>query len=84
MDAQVEALYRKFFSNSTNGMQEKQELKRFFAKLNPPPDKLVWLRATAFRIGSEYLANDHNRDSDVSVLHTINMIVDGLEHTCME
>lgn len=86
MDAQVEAFYRNIFSKHATAVSEnalRHELIEYFTELNPPPDKLVWLRATAFRIGTEYLTTPDNKDANSFLLHTISVIVDALEHTCM-
>eukprot|EP00980_Cylindrotheca_fusiformis_P008574 scaffold1820_cov129-Cylindrotheca_fusiformis.AAC.15 len=81
MDAQVEAKYREIFTDLTLDSEEAQELIEYFSNLNPPPDKLVWLRATAFRLGSEFLSDD--TDKNVSLIRAINAIVHCLEKTCM-
>jgi hypothetical protein len=44
MDAQVEAFYRNIFTDLVVDQEEAQELVEYFSTLNPPPDKLVWLR----------------------------------------
>ena len=82
MDAKVEQLYRSVFTDLTVDQEEATELVKFFAGLNPPPDKLVWLRAAAFRIGCEFLSDEN--DKNVALLRAINSIVHSLEHTCME
>ena len=84
MDAKVEAFYRGIFSDLVVDREESQELVAFFAKTNPPPDKLVWLRASAFRVGSAFLSEGGgDRESDVSLLRSINAVVHALEKTCM-
>ena len=60
-----------------------RNLLNFFSSVNPPPDKLVWLRATAFKVGCEFLSDDNDRDHDVAVLRAINAIIHCLEKTCM-
>lgn len=82
MDVKVEANYRKIFAeNNPMNQKEAHELNAYFEALNPPPDKFVWLRATAFRIGTQYLSGNH--DKNVSLLHKINAICNALEHVCM-
>ena len=61
--------------------EEASELEEYFSSLNPPPDKLVWLRATAFRLGCEFLSDENDRN--VALLRAINAIVHSLEKTCM-
>jgi poly(U)-specific endoribonuclease len=81
MDAKVETFYRQIFADLVVDQEESQELVDFFIKANPPPDKLVWLRATAFRLGCEFLSDD--KDRNVSLLRAINAIIHSLEKTCM-
>jgi poly(U)-specific endoribonuclease len=81
MDAKVEQFYRSIYGDLTVDQEETSKLEDFFAKLNPPPDKLVWLRSTAFKIGCECLSDDH--DKNVALLRAVNVIVHSLEQTCM-
>jgi hypothetical protein len=83
MDTQVENFYRKILTDLTVSEEDATELVEFFSSVNPPPDKLVWLRATAFKIGCEFLSDDDNKDHDVALLRAINVIVHCLEKTCM-
>eukprot|EP00534_Pseudo-nitzschia_fraudulenta_P013806 CAMPEP_0201246116 /NCGR_PEP_ID=MMETSP0852-20130820/50070_1 /ASSEMBLY_ACC=CAM_ASM_000632 /TAXON_ID=183588 /ORGANISM="Pseudo-nitzschia fraudulenta, Strain WWA7" /LENGTH=46 /DNA_ID= /DNA_START= /DNA_END= /DNA_ORIENTATION= len=46
MDAHVEALYRRIYTDSVVDSTEAAQLSAFFDSLNPPPDKLLWLRST--------------------------------------
>ena len=62
--------------------EEAEILVSFFEEMNPPPDKLVWLRATAFRLGSEFLSDD-DQDSNVKLLRAINAIVHSIEQAAM-
>ncbi len=81
MDTQVEYFYRNVLTDLKVNQEESQELVEYFSELNPPPDKLVWLRATAFRLGCEFLSED--QDQNVALLRAINAIVHSLESTCM-
>ncbi len=81
MDEKVEEFYKNILSDLTIDQEESEELVAYFDSLNPPPDKLVWLRSTAFRLGCEYLSDD--TDNNVALLRTINAIVHSLEKTCM-
>jgi hypothetical protein len=81
MDEQVEEFLNGILSDLTVDREEAEELSEFFDSLNPPPDKLVWLRATAFRLGSGHLSDD--KDQNEALLRTINAIVHSLEKTCM-
>jgi poly(U)-specific endoribonuclease len=81
MDAQVENFYRNVLTDLKVNQDESEELVEYFSTLNPPPDKLVWLRATAFRLGCEFLSED--QDQNVALLRAINAIIHSLESTCM-
>lgn len=83
MDARVVSFYRHIFSDLTLDRSEATELVQFLQKLNPPPDKLTWLRATAFKTACDYLSGD-SHESNVSLLRTINAIVHAIETTCLE
>lgn len=83
MDAKFEKLYRDVFADLTVDREESAELIDFFTKANPPPDKLVWLRAAAFRIGCEFLQED-DKESDIALIRCINVLVHILESTCMK
>ena len=76
-------LYKDVFADLTVDATEAKELHDKFEAANPPPDKLVSLRAMAFRIGSEFLSTDGNTDTNVGVLRAINAVVHALEKTCM-
>mmetsp|Transcript_31378 Transcript_31378/g.46280 ORF Transcript_31378/g.46280 Transcript_31378/m.46280 type:complete len:467 (+) Transcript_31378:134-1534(+) len=81
MDSKVETFYRKIFQDLTLDSAEAKELVDYFSQLNPPPDKLVWLRASAFRLGCEFLTEDN--ENNVKLIRVINAIVHCLEKTCM-
>jgi hypothetical protein len=81
MDQKIETMYRQIFADLTLDADEADDLKDFFNETNPPPDKLVWLRGTAFRIACEFLGDDH--DTNVNVLRTVNAIVHALEFARM-
>lgn len=81
MDDQVEDFYKEILTDLKVDPEEAEELVEYFQSLNPPPDKLVWLRATAFRLGCDFLSDDQERN--VALLRTINAIVHSLEKTCM-
>mmetsp|Transcript_39209 Transcript_39209/g.57660 ORF Transcript_39209/g.57660 Transcript_39209/m.57660 type:complete len:481 (-) Transcript_39209:179-1621(-) len=83
MDSKFLKFYREIFADLTVDREESQQLKTYFLQANPPPDKHVWLRATAFRVGSEFLSED-NMDKNTAVLRCINAIVHTLEMTCMQ
>uniref|UniRef100_A0A6U2B9D2 EndoU domain-containing protein n=1 Tax=Pseudictyota dubia TaxID=2749911 RepID=A0A6U2B9D2_9STRA len=80
-DAVFDKFYRDIFADLTVDREESAFIKKKFEEANPPPDKLVPLRAGAFRIGCEFLSDNH--DDNVSLLRAINAIVHVLETTCM-
>lgn len=82
MQQKTEAFYRSIFEDLTLDREESAELVEFFEETNPPPDVLVWLRATAFRLACERLGDDN--DENVALLRCINAMVHALEQTCME
>lgn len=82
MHQKTEAFYRSIFSDLTLDREESAELVEFYEASNPPPDVLVWLRSTAFRLACESLSDDN--DANVALLRCINAIVHALEQTCME
>mmetsp|Transcript_55621 Transcript_55621/g.64996 ORF Transcript_55621/g.64996 Transcript_55621/m.64996 type:complete len:473 (+) Transcript_55621:34-1452(+) len=81
MDAKVEQFYRQIFADLKISNAEDAAVKSYFSKINPPPDKCVWLRAAAFRIGSEFLSDD--RDKNVQLLRCVNAVVHALEYNCL-
>lgn len=83
MDGQVEAFYREIYADLKVDGNEAARLSAYFTKLNPPPDKLLWLRSTAFRLGCEFLSSEGDTDRNVSLLKCINYIVHTIETLCM-
>jgi len=81
MDDQVEDFFNGILRDLSVDYSETEELEEYFTSLNPPPDKLVELRATAFRLGCDYLSDD--KDQNEALLKTINAIVHSLETSCM-
>jgi poly(U)-specific endoribonuclease len=79
--ALFQQFYREILSDLSVSREENDDIKQKFVDANPPPDKLIWLRSTAFRIGSDFLTEEH--DQNVSLLRSINVIVHALETTCM-
>ena len=91
-DAAIEELYRETFADRLITPDENADLISTLQDLqtiedgstSPPaltPDKVVWLRAAAFRIGCEYLVDedgddvDDPREENVKLLRTINAVV---------
>jgi hypothetical protein len=82
MDTQVQHFYRGIYADLEVDASEATKLSAYFSTLNPPPDKMVWLRSTAFRLGCEFISED-DKDRNVALLRAINAIVHSLESTCM-
>ena len=82
MEGQVVNFYRHIYSDLTVDREEASELTDFFRSLNPPPDMVAGLSATAFDEALEYLSDDEQ--SNVSLLRTINFVVHAIEMTCMQ
>jgi len=81
-DQALASFYREIFSDLAVSSEESDAIKEKLIEVNPPPDKLVWLRSSAFRIGSEFLTDDN--DGNTNLLRCINRIVHAVETTCME
>lgn len=81
MDAQVERFYREIYADLQIDGNEVARLSAYFTTLNPPPDKLLWLRSTAIRVGCEFLSDEN--ETNVSLLRCINYIVHTIETLCM-
>ena len=77
----IEALYREVFSDLSVSREEDTEIREKLEEINVPPAKIVWCRATAFRIGCEFLTDD--LESNVQLLRCINAIVHAVEMTCL-
>jgi len=82
MDEQVKEFLSEIYQDLTIDREEGSEIQDFFTELNPPPDKLVSIRAAALRIACEFLSEDDN-DANVSLLRCINVVVHVFERTCM-
>ena len=82
-DSEIEAFYNRIYADLTIDSEESSDLQDFLTKLNPPPDKLVKLRASAFKVACNYLSEDDN-DKNVQLLRSINYIVHAVEQHLME
>ena len=82
MDAKVVEFYREIYADLSVDREEAAELNSFLSGLNPPPDKLMWMRATAFRIACEFLSDD--KEANVNLLRTVNYIVHAIEANCLQ
>ena len=67
-------------------VEESKALQDFLTEeeTRPPLGMLVWLRSTAFRVGSQYLNEDNDKAKNVSLMRSINVVVHTLEFTCMK
>jgi hypothetical protein len=80
-EEKVSELYRQIYSDLSVDSEENQDLLKFFAEENSPPvDQLVNTRATAFKIGCDFLTDDPA--TNLSLLRCINVIVHCFEGTC--
>ena len=86
-DIKIQKLYRQIFADRTITPDEDDELIATLQRLqtvtdgssSPPaitPDKLEWMRTSAFRIAREYL-DDEDRDENVKLLKAVNAVVSG-------
>ena len=80
--AKIEQFYRDIYGDLSVDREEAQELIDFFEETNPPPDTIVWLRSTAFRIACEFLTDD--TDSNTSLLRCVNALVHAVETSRMQ
>jgi len=82
MDSKIEAFYNDIYSDLTVDREEAAELTDFLQKLNPPPDTLTKLRATAFKVACNYLSDE--KDKNIQLLRTVNYVVHAIEQNCLE
>ena len=66
--------------------EESAALQEFLSNgaTRPPLPMLVWLRSTAFRIGSQYISEENQKEKNVALLRSINAVVHIVESTCMK
>jgi hypothetical protein len=50
----------------------------------PPLDCLFWLRNAAFRLGSQYLDEDGDREKNVALFRSVNVVIHVIEKCCMK
>jgi len=80
-ESEVEALYRSIFSDLLIDSDESEELMALYKNTPPPKDKLRWTRASAFRIGSEFVTDD--KAKNIALLRCINSVVHSFELNCL-
>ena len=79
----AEEFYRKLFSDLSVDQEENEDLVIFFREENVPGvDDLVTARATAFRVGCDFLTDD--KETNIKLLKCINVIVHALETSCLK
>lgn len=83
MDGRVTEFYSEIFQDLSIDREEGSDIQDFFSELNPPPDKLVSIRAAAFRVACDFLTEDDN-DTNVALLRSVNVVVRFFEHGCMQ
>ncbi len=77
-EEQVLECYRLIFEDLKIDEEESEAVSAMFKENPPPMNKLVWIRAAAFRVASELLSEDDN-NQNVSLLRCINFIVHTIE-----
>ena len=83
MDSRVKEFYREILADLSIDREDSSDIHEFFTGMNPPPDKLVSIRAAAFSVGSEFLQEDDN-ETNIALLRCVNVLVHAVEKTCME
>lgn len=79
----VSELYTTLLTDLVVDKEENEELSAFFSTDNAPPkEKLIFTRASAFRIGCDFLGDD--KDTNIKLLRCINVIVHNFEMSCLE
>ena len=81
---EIESLYRAIYSDARIDRSEATEIVDYFESIGSsvPKSKLVWIRASAFRIASEYLNDDIGHNT--SIFRCINYVVHGFEQTLLD
>ena len=82
-ESKIDEFLREIFSDLSVDREESNDFVNLLKgeSTAPPKSKLVWIRAAAFRIGSEYVSED--RDTNVKLLRSINAVVHCIERTCL-
>jgi len=80
-DRVFDNFYRSIYADLKVDLEESTAIATKFRTLNPPPDKLFTLRAATFRIATEFLTAD--KDKNISLLRAISAIIHAIETTCM-
>lgn len=77
----VDEFFNSLFADLTVDREENAEMLNFFASENTPPvDDLIGTRASAFRIGCDYLTDD--REKNTELFRCINAAVHAIEMSC--
>ena len=87
----LESLYRSTFADRLVTPEESSSLVEYFSCLQsvangsstPPmtPQQIIWLRAFAFKIASEFI--DDDPAENIKLLKAVNAVVHALETTCL-
>lgn len=80
---EVEEFYRNIFSDLNIDRDESQELYEFFESKKLPSNALVAVRAAAFKVACEFLA-DGDTETNVTLMRCINFVVHIFEKTYLE
>lgn len=82
MDYKIEAFFKEIYADLSVDRAESEQLNASLASLNPPPDKLTKLRASAFKVACNFLSSDDSRNR--TLLNTIQSVVVAVEENCMD
>jgi poly(U)-specific endoribonuclease len=79
----VEDFYKNIYDGLTVDLEENADLITFFTETQPPElGALVLTRATAFKVGSDYLTD--NKETNIQLLRCINVVVHTFEISCLQ
>jgi len=77
MDQRVVAFYQSLYQDLALDRDESARLRTFLLQLNAPPDKIIWLRSTAFRVACPFLTGRH--DQGVQMVRLLNSMTHAIE-----
>lgn len=86
MEGQVEEFYREIYADNHVDQEESTKVLTFFSSIagQIPPSKIIWIRATAFRIAAEFLSEDCDVEHNTAILRCVNAIVHCAELALLE
>jgi poly(U)-specific endoribonuclease len=79
----TEDFYKNIYDGLTVDLEENADLITFFTETQPPElGALVLTRATAFKVGCDYLTD--NKETNIQLLRCINVVVHTFEISCLQ